>query len=245
MSAARDAAAMDPVDGAILDEQLRYYRARAPEYDHWFNREGRYDRGRQHSEAWRDELAMVRRVLDSVSLDGRRVLELASGTGIWTKELLDRGAIVTAVDAAPEMIEILESRLACPRLYVECANLFEFSPTARYAAVVSCFFMSHVPDERFGGFCEVITGALDEDGAVMLVDSLREPTSTAVDHALPIGRSQTMRRLLDDGSAFEIVKRFRGDEELEAVCASHGLAVRVSRTPTYFQIAIGGRAAVS
>jgi hypothetical protein len=28
---------------AILDEQLAYYRARAPEYDEWFLRHGRYD----------------------------------------------------------------------------------------------------------------------------------------------------------------------------------------------------------
>ena len=31
----------------ILQEQIDYYRARAAEYDEWFNRQGRYDRGPQ------------------------------------------------------------------------------------------------------------------------------------------------------------------------------------------------------
>lgn len=32
----------------LLAEQLAYYRARAGEYDQWFLREGRYDRGPEH-----------------------------------------------------------------------------------------------------------------------------------------------------------------------------------------------------
>ena len=35
----------DASDDTLLDEQLRYYRARAGEYDDWWLRRGRYDRG--------------------------------------------------------------------------------------------------------------------------------------------------------------------------------------------------------
>ena len=43
----------------ILDEQLTYYRARAPEYDEWFMRTGRYDRGPEHSAEWFSEVAIA------------------------------------------------------------------------------------------------------------------------------------------------------------------------------------------
>jgi hypothetical protein len=33
------------VDDALLEGQLAYYRARAEEYDEWFFRRGRHDRG--------------------------------------------------------------------------------------------------------------------------------------------------------------------------------------------------------
>src|SRR5262245_32728734 len=36
----------------ILLEQVDYYRARANEYDEWFMRQGRYDRGSEHRAAW-------------------------------------------------------------------------------------------------------------------------------------------------------------------------------------------------
>jgi demethylmenaquinone methyltransferase/2-methoxy-6-polyprenyl-1,4-benzoquinol methylase len=39
---------MNPADENILAEQLAYYRARASEYDEWFQREGRYDHGHEH-----------------------------------------------------------------------------------------------------------------------------------------------------------------------------------------------------
>jgi SAM-dependent methyltransferase len=43
-------------ENELLDEQLAYYRARAGEYDEWFLRTGRYDRGPEHR-AWHPERA--------------------------------------------------------------------------------------------------------------------------------------------------------------------------------------------
>jgi hypothetical protein len=42
---------------AILAEQIRYYRARALEYDEWWERLGRYDRGSEESARWFSEQA--------------------------------------------------------------------------------------------------------------------------------------------------------------------------------------------
>jgi hypothetical protein len=43
----------------VLHAQLAYYRARAAEYDEWFFRTGRYDRGPEHQAAWFAEVALV------------------------------------------------------------------------------------------------------------------------------------------------------------------------------------------
>ena len=47
----------DPALSALLAEQEDYYRARAGEYDDWFYRRGRYDRGAQHTAAYAVALA--------------------------------------------------------------------------------------------------------------------------------------------------------------------------------------------
>jgi demethylmenaquinone methyltransferase/2-methoxy-6-polyprenyl-1,4-benzoquinol methylase len=50
----------------ILQEQIRYYRDRAPEYDEWFFRQGRYDRGAAHREQWFAEISEVESGLLSI-----------------------------------------------------------------------------------------------------------------------------------------------------------------------------------
>jgi demethylmenaquinone methyltransferase/2-methoxy-6-polyprenyl-1,4-benzoquinol methylase len=62
-------------DQAILDEQMAYYRARAHEYDEWFLRQGRYDRGREHRNQWLGEAAEIESTLRS-AVRGADVLEL-------------------------------------------------------------------------------------------------------------------------------------------------------------------------
>jgi cyclopropane fatty-acyl-phospholipid synthase-like methyltransferase len=230
-----------PVVPEVLAEQVSYYRARAAEYDAWFNREGRYDRGEAATAAWRRELEVVRTLLGSLELDGREVLELAPGTGLWTRHLVEAGANVTAVDASPEMLEALGERVGVDRVECVVADLFEWRPTRRFDAVVSCFFVSHVPDERLDGFLDLVRSALGAAGQVFLLDGLRTESSTARDHVLPANGDQTMLRRLEDGREFTIVKRFRTDGELRLACAAHGLEVVVQRTPTYFQAVLGSR----
>jgi 2-polyprenyl-3-methyl-5-hydroxy-6-metoxy-1,4-benzoquinol methylase len=228
---------VEPVDDAILDEQLAYYRARASEYDDWFMRRGRFDRGADATARWRDEVEEVRGWLGSLELRGKDVLELAVGTGLWTAELLARGASVTAVDAAPEMLDQLERRLPATSITAIEADLFSWAPPREFDVVVSCFFMSHVPDERFDQFLALVAAAMRAGGQVFLLDSARTELSTAADHTLPIEGDQTMTRRLEDGRTFTIVKRFRTDEELATACARQGLMVTVRQTATYFQVA--------
>jgi demethylmenaquinone methyltransferase/2-methoxy-6-polyprenyl-1,4-benzoquinol methylase len=228
----------------LLHEQLEYYRARAGEYDRWFRREGRHDRGEQANAAWVAEADQVRRALGRLALQGAEVLELAAGTGIWTLELVRLGARVTAVDGAPEMIAENRRRLGTVSGHVEHvrANLFEWRPDRRFDAVVFCFWISHVPDARLAAFLDRVHAALRDGGEVFFLDGLPEPTSTAADHVLPTGSDETMIRRLDDGREYRIVKRFRSSRELESACREAGLEVTVHETASYFQYGIGRRA---
>jgi hypothetical protein len=47
----------------ILREQIAYYRARAAEYDQWFERKGRFDHGADLNQRWFDEVALPREKL--------------------------------------------------------------------------------------------------------------------------------------------------------------------------------------
>ena len=230
------------VPEVTLDEMAAYYRARATEYDEWFYRQGRYDRGADANARWLAEAEMVFAALDHLTLTGE-VLELAPGTGIWTERLVGTARSVTAVDASAEMIAINRAKVASAKVTYLQADLFTWRPERTYDAVVFGFWISHVPHERLPGFLARVAAALRPGGSVFFVDGRREPTSTAAGDQLPEADSQMMTRRLNDGRSFQIVKNFYGPATLEGYCAAAGLEVVVRETPTYFQYGSGSRKA--
>ena len=221
-------------DDALLAEQLEYYRARAYEYDKWWLREGRFDRGTEANARWFAEATQLERALARFDPRGD-VLELACGTGLWTRRLVDYATHVTAVDAAPEVLAINRARVG-DRLvtYVE-ADLFTWTPAGgAYDVCVFTFWLSHVPEDRFAPFWERVAGALRPGGRVFFIDSARTEASTAADHRLPDAGKATMTRRLDDGREFQIVKRFYEPERLTRTLAELGWECRVETTGEFF-----------
>ena len=190
----------------IQNEQVAYYRARAGEYDEWFRRDGRYDRGPQANARWAEEIDQVSDALAAFKPTGD-VLELAAGTGWWTERLALYAARVTAVDAAPEVLAINRSKLGAAIRYVE-ADLFEWQPDRQYDVAFFSFWLSHVPPERFNAFWGMVRACLKPDGRVFFLDSRYEETSTAADHRLEGEDATTTLRRLKDGREFRVVKVF-------------------------------------
>jgi demethylmenaquinone methyltransferase/2-methoxy-6-polyprenyl-1,4-benzoquinol methylase len=230
-------------DAALLKEQLDYYRARAGEYDQWWLREGRFDRGAAANARWFAESAMLEQALERFAPRGE-VLELACGTGLWTRHLVRHAERLTAVDAAGEVLAINRARVADARVqYIE-ADLFEWAPpAASYDACVFGFWLSHVPDDRFAAFWDTVRAALRARGRVLFMDSARTERSTAADHRLPNKDERTMTRRLDDGREFQIVKRFYDPAALERELDELGWEFEVRRTGEFFIYGIGKRKA--
>ncbi len=218
----------------VLLEQIAYYRARAGEYDEWFLRQGRYDRGAEANARWFAEVETVVRALDAFHPSGS-VLELAAGTGLWTQRLASYATRLTAVDAAPEALAVNRRRLG-ERVGVEYveADLFTWRPEARYDVVFFGFWLSHVPAERFPAFWELVASALAPGGRAFFVDSLYTQESTARDHQLREPEAARSTRRLNDGREYEIVKVFYAPWVLTEQLAALGWHADVRATPTYF-----------
>jgi demethylmenaquinone methyltransferase/2-methoxy-6-polyprenyl-1,4-benzoquinol methylase len=220
----------------ILDGQIAYYRARAGEYDEWWFRTGRYDRGADFNAHWHAETAAVEAALVSW-LAARRpadVLELACGTGLFTRLIAPRVARLTAIDASTEVIEINRARVAADSVEYVQADLFAWRPARRYDAIFFSFWLSHVPDSRFAAFWELVASALAPGGVAYLIDSAFDPTSTAKDHVLPGREAGIVTRKLNDGREFRIVKVFYEPAALAAKLGPLGWRSKLAQTPRYF-----------
>jgi len=90
-------------DDGLLAEQQAYYRARAPEYDEWWQRRGRYDRGPEMAGEWHRQVARAAAALDAFGATGD-VLELAGGTGWWTARPARTARHLTVVDSSDEAL---------------------------------------------------------------------------------------------------------------------------------------------
>src|SRR5438552_3764648 len=223
-------------DAPLLAEQIEYYRARAGEYDEWWFRKGRYDRGADFNARWHAEASVVESAIDEWLTHRRHgsAVELACGTGLFTRRLAPKVTHLTAIDASPEVLAINRARVAAKNVdYVE-ADLFGWRPRQRYDVVFFSFWLSHVPDELFASFWETVDAALAPDGAAYLIDSAFDPSSTAKDHALPRRDAGVVTRKLNDGREFRIVKVFWAPGALSSRLDALGWSAKLAQTASYF-----------
>jgi SAM-dependent methyltransferase len=105
---------------------------------------------------------------------GLRVLDAACGPGLYTQELVARGAVVVAFDASPVMLELARARNG-DQVQVDQAILGQPLPYADGAFdLIVCALAIHYADDRaaaFAEFCRV----LRPGGA--LVVSTQHPTT--------------------------------------------------------------------
>lgn len=190
-----------------IGEQIAYYRARAPEYE-----SGLYD-GVDDA---------MRRVLERVP-PGSDVLELACGTGVWTERLAKRAAALTAVDAAPEMIEL--ARVRAPGVTFLRADLLVWSgPGRRFDVVFFGFWLSHVPAQRFAEFWTMVGDCLIDGGRAVFVDE--HVAGSSKERWLD---DEIVERSLSDGSTYRIVKAYLDPPRLSAHLAHLGWSADIAR----------------
>ena len=226
----------------LLAEQRAYYGARAGEYDQWWLRQGRYDRGPELNQRWFTETAALAGAVRSFSPTGR-VLELACGTGNWTRLLAESASHLTAVDASREMLTIVRERAGPSNVEYREADLFSWRPDAEYDVVFFGFWLSHVPPNRFEAFWDTVRSCLVPRGRVFFTDSLPDETATATDQRMEGRQSVTSHRRLNSGDEYRVVKVFYEPAELQARLANLGWGIQVRTTGSYFLYGFGGLSA--
>ncbi|HZS31683.1 MAG TPA: class I SAM-dependent methyltransferase [Gaiellaceae bacterium] len=216
----------------VLQEQKRYYAERAPEYDDWWYRRGRYELEPDSRARWQADVAEAEAALDAFAPRGR-VLELAAGTGIWTRRLVRLAERVVAVDANAETLA-----LNTPEAELVQADVFAWRADEEFDVVFFSFWLSHVPEERFDEFWRTVRAALAPGGRVFLVDSgAGDRAHTGTDQA---GEEET--RTLSDGRSFRIVKRRWPPRELTDRVRPLGLELELRDTSNGHFLVGGGSA---
>jgi demethylmenaquinone methyltransferase/2-methoxy-6-polyprenyl-1,4-benzoquinol methylase len=187
------------VTDEVLADQVAYYRRRAGEYD--LTAYGDVAAAR----------ARIARLVGEMRPTGT-VLEIACGTGLWTEALAELADTVTAIDAAPEVVEIARDRVRSANVGFEVADVFSWDPAARFDVIFFSAWLSHVPMSRFERFWQSLRGLLVENGRVLFID---EHVDERGKEAYVRGRDEVVERRLRDGTTFRVIKNFVDPAGLE------------------------------
>lgn len=198
----------DPDDRVIRN----YYSLRSGEYDLLYEKEDRQD----------DLRAMEKEMIRALS--GRRILEIACGTGYWTEILADHAESILAIDTSSEMLDVARKRTQS-KGNVKLAMGDAYSLTdveGSFNAVFCGYFISHVKRSRIKSFLDSLAERAEKDSTIALLDNRYvNDTVTRISRKDDGGNTYQLRRL-GDGREFEIVKNFLTREELIGMTSGKG-----------------------
>ena len=189
-----------PEPDDLLEEQIDYYRARAPEYDDWWLRTGRYAPDDDFGRRWEAGKADLDDALREFAPTGD-VLEIAAGTGNLTASLAAIEGVehITAIDSSEEALAIARTKVSdTTRGRARPGRRLQWRPTREFDVVAFGFWLSHVPPQRFERFWQLVGEALRPGGPRLLQSttrcrSNRPPRPTVATSTLPGARRGSMR----------------------------------------------------
>jgi len=243
----------------ILDKQLAYYADRAREYDEWWERRGRYQEGQEKDSKWQEDVKAAKEIVSNWISKDSQVLELACGTGIWTKVLAETVDVekLDCVDGNKETIEVLKWKFnnaglgnKLPGIGFDVADIFgDWQPKSGYSVIFMGFFLTHVPPSKLDGFVEklkkAVLGSQKKKAQIVIIDSYYEcdVRASAKDYSLREGikaidyeanqpdEKFLIYRKLNSGAVHPIVKVFYDHNVLLDVFAKYGIRGETKLVP--------------
>jgi ubiquinone/menaquinone biosynthesis C-methylase UbiE len=218
-------------DDDLLEEQRSFYRARAPEYDEWWQRRGRYQQGQEAIAEWDSQVATIDSALAAFDATGN-VLEMAGGTGWWTQRLARTADRLTVLDGSPEALALNRERVRRRDVNYGVTDLFHWRPDDSYDVVFFSFWLSHVPRWRFREFWSLVRSSLAQGGRFFLLDNREDPTprSEVRDPYVVEYSPDVHVRELNDGSRYRVVKVMYEPVELQSLLEADGWRAGIEAT---------------
>ena len=207
------------------DASLRqYYAARAQEYESIYAKPER-----------QPDLRKLEALLPDM-LAGRRVLELACGTGYWTQFLARKAQKILAVDASRETLALAAAKgLLAQNVELRVADVYDLpDEMGVFDGAFAGFWWSHVPVRDHGRFVRSLDRRLSAGARVVLLDNLYvKGSSTPISHRDEDGNTYQQRRLAD-GSEHVVLKNFPAESELIAAVGEFGRNCQFVRLQYYW-----------
>ena len=188
-----------------------YYAARASEYDRIYLKPER-----------QTDLRAIEDWLPQ-KFAGARVIEIACGTGYWTKFIAPVSMHILALDTAPETINIAKSRVPEWKVVFLVGDAYALPKhTGQFDAAFAGFWFSHVPKTRQREFLLGLAARLEPGAKVVFLDNRYVDGSSLPVTARDAEGNTFQTRQLSDGSTHKVLKNFPTEAELLELVVGFG-----------------------
>jgi SAM-dependent methyltransferase len=194
----------------MTDEMSQYYAERAAEYDRVYSHP-----------AWARDLPRLGERIGAL-FPGRRVFEVACGTGYWTQRLAGVAARVHAEDLSAETLALARRRTYAPAAVTLAQHDAYVPGIGGFDGGLAALWLSHVDLARMSEFLTAFHSRLDREAVVLMFDERDTPDRQAAASRLDASGNRYERRRLAGGREFEIVKNFFDGDGLARRLAAHG-----------------------
>lgn len=195
------------------DQTIEYYQKRAAEYDRIYLRD---DPARQ------SELAALY-ALSQRALAGREVLDLACGTGFWTRVVSGTATSIVGVDINPATLAIAShKKYLCPVQFIR-GDMFNLPiDSGGGDGILATFVLSHVRRQDIPRLAVIVYHLAAPHSPIFLCDN-NPVTEVSPDVIWDDEHVNTYKqRRLENGEQYTILKNYFSREELDTVLAPWG-----------------------
>ena len=210
----------------ITEQSAQFYAKTASSHDRVYDRPER-----------QTDLAAMSLQLADV-LRGHTVLELACGTGYWTRLLAECAEKVVATDINPEMIALAALRtLPAERVQLRVADAWNLpDDIGTFSAVFIGFWWSHIKREEQERFLAGLRARLGGNLFVVLLDDAYvEGSSETVARTDMAGNTYQIRTAAD-GQRYEIAKTYPSDSALRKKLAASVREIKIVRREYFWML---------
>jgi ubiquinone/menaquinone biosynthesis C-methylase UbiE len=225
------------MDSGLRHSMFRYYDERASEYEEAYVL-GTGTASIPDPDVFRREVSLLTRMVEHFARG--QLVDLACGTGYWLPHYVAGCSSITLIDQAPRMLQECRKKIASldalDRVTIVQDDVLEhsFRPRAFDSALVG-FLISHLTDEEERQLFERLKTILDADGRFLILDSAWSPERARFNR-----KTERQERRLNDGSRFEVYKRYIDRQDVVEWERKYGVATSIEHFGTAF-IAVSGR----
>ena len=225
------------MDPDLRQSMFRYYDERASEYEEAYVL-GTGTASIPDPDVFRREASLLTGIIERFARG--RLVDLACGTGHWLPHYAPRCSSITVIDQSPRMLDQCRKKVAAldalDRITIVQCDVFEHAfATHTFDSALIGFLLSHLTEAQEAVLFDRLKGMLDVKGRFLILDS-----AWSLERARVNAKIERQERRLNDGTRFEIYKRYVDRQDIVDWTTKYGVATSIEHFGAAF-VAVSGQ----